>query len=64
MKKKTTLVAAILVIALVSSVIYAKIGKDKPKESSVQNEVLKITHQLGEASISKNPKFVTALLLI
>jgi iron complex transport system substrate-binding protein len=61
MKKKVMLIAAILVIAIVSTVVYAKVGKNKEQQASstsAQNEVIKITHQLGEASFNKNPKKV------
>lgn len=61
MKKKIMLMAAILIIAIVSTVVYAQVGKNKELQvnsSSEQGEIIKITHQLGEASFNKNPKKV------
>lgn len=58
MKKKITLIAIILVVALVS-IVYAQAGKNKELQANStnsQSEIIKITHELGEASFSKNPK--------
>jgi iron complex transport system substrate-binding protein len=61
MKKKVMLIAAILVIAILSTVVYAQAGKKKELQvasTNSQSEVIKITHALGEASFTKNPKKV------
>lgn len=61
MKKKITLMAAILIIAILSTAFYVQLGKNTDSQSgdsSSQSETMNITHALGETSFNKNPKKV------
>lgn len=61
MKKKVMLITAIIIIAIVSTIVYAQGGKNKEVETqsvSSQNEVINLKHALGEVSFNKNPKKV------
>lgn len=61
MKKKILLTVTILVIALVSTLVYAQGGSKKdlqPNGDNTQSELITITHGLGETSFNKNPQKV------
>lgn len=61
MKKKVMLIAVILVIAIVSTLVYAQGGSKKELQSNntnSQEEIVNITHALGEVSFNKNPEKV------
>ncbi|MCM0647148.1 siderophore ABC transporter substrate-binding protein [Clostridium swellfunianum] len=59
MKKKVIVIVAILVIAIVSTVVYAQAGKSNKSQVNVEsNTKINIKHELGEVSLNKNPKKV------
>ncbi|GAA0122591.1 MAG: siderophore ABC transporter substrate-binding protein [Clostridium argentinense] len=56
MNKKVTMIAGILVLAVIAAFGFSKLkGTDSP-----QGGQLKIAHELGEAEVNKNPKKVVA----